>query len=62
MLIVRELQTMMPAQGAYYHWIKRAFGPFAGFPAGWNNWVVSWLDVSVYPAFAAMYLTAFISG
>ena len=60
MLIVRELQTMMPAQGAYYHWIKRAFGPFAGFLAGWNNWVVSWLDVSIYPVFAAMYLTAFI--
>ena len=60
MLIVRELQTMMPAQGAYYHWVKRAFGPFAGFLAGWNNWVVSWLDVSIYPVFAAMYLSAFI--
>jgi amino acid transporter len=57
-LIVRELQTMMPAQGAYYHWVKRAFGPFAGFLAGWNNWVVSWLDVSIYPVFAALYLSA----
>jgi amino acid transporter len=60
LLIVRELQTMMPAQGGYYHWVKRAFGPFAGFLAGWNNWVVSWLDVSIYPVFAAMYLSAFI--
>lgn len=60
LLIVRELQTMMPAQGGYYHWIKRAFGPFAGFLAGWNNWVVSWLDVSIYPVFAALYLSAFI--
>ena len=60
LLIVQELQTMMPAQGAYYHWVKRAFGPFAGFLAGWNNWVVSWLDVSIYPVFAAMYLSAFI--
>jgi amino acid transporter len=60
MLIVRELQTMMPAQGGYYHWVKRAFGPFAGFLAGWNNWVVSWLDVSIYPVFAALYLSAFI--
>ena len=51
---------MMPAQGGYYHWIKRAFGPFAGFLAGWNNWVVSWLDVSIYPVFAALYLSAFI--
>src|SRR5512136_1251614 len=60
LLIVQELQTMMPAQGGYYHWIKRAFGPFAGFLAGWNNWVVSWLDVSIYPVFAALYLSAFI--
>ena len=60
LLIVQELQTMMPAQGGYYHWIKRAFGPFAGFLAGWNNWVVSWLDVSIYPVLAAMYLSAFI--
>ena len=60
LLIVRELQTMMPAQGAYYHWVKRAFGPFTGFLAGWNNWVVSWLDVSIYPVFAAMYMTALI--
>ena len=51
---------MMPAQGGYYHWVKRAFGPFAGFLAGWNNWVVSWLDVSIYPVFAALYLSAFI--
>lgn len=60
LLIVQELQTMMPAQGGYYHWVKRAFGPFAGFLAGWNNWVVSWLDVSIYPVFAALYLSAFI--
>jgi amino acid transporter len=60
LLIVQELQTMMPAQGGYYHWVKRAFGPFAGFLAGWNNWVVAWLDVSIYPVFAAMYLSAFI--
>ena len=60
MFIVQELQTMMPAQGGYYHWVKRAFGPFAGFLAGWNNWVVSWLDVSIYPVLAALYLSAFI--
>ena len=60
LLIVQELQTMMPAQGGYYHWVKRAFGPFAGFLAGWNNWVVSWLDVSIYPVWAAMYLSVFI--
>jgi len=33
MLMVRELQSMMPREGGYYHWIKQAFGPFAGFLA-----------------------------
>jgi amino acid transporter len=59
-LMVRELSTMMPAQGGYYHWVKTAFGPFAGFLAGWNNWVVSWLDVAIYPVLAVTYLRHFI--
>jgi amino acid transporter len=59
-LMVRELGSMMPVEGSYYHWVKRAFGPFAGFMAGWNNWVVSWLDVAIYPVFAASYLSYFI--
>ncbi len=59
-LMVREMNSMMPAEGGYYHWIKVAFGPFAGFMAGWSNWVVSWLDVSIYPVLAATYLSYFI--
>ena len=59
-LMVRELSTMMPSEGGYYHWVKKAFGPFAGFMAGWNNWVVSWLDVTIYPVLAAYYLSFFI--
>lgn len=58
-LMVRELGSMMPVEGGYYHWVKRAFGPFAGFMAGWNNWVVSWLDVAIYPVLAATYLAYF---
>jgi amino acid transporter len=60
MLMVRELQSMMPVEGAYYHWLKRAFGPFVGFMGGWMNWVVSWVDVSIYPVLAATYLSFFI--
>lgn len=41
MLMVREMQSMMPVEGGYYHWVKQAFGPFAGFMSGWMNWVVS---------------------
>ncbi len=60
MLMVREMQSMMPVEGGYYHWLKRAFGPFTGFMGGWMNWVVSWVDVSIYPVLAAYYLGYFI--
>ena len=55
-LMVRELQSMMPVEGGYYHWTKQAFGPFVGFMTGWMNWVVSWVDVSIYPVLAVGYL------
>ncbi len=61
LLMVRELSTMMPVEGGYYHWVKKAFGPFAGFLAGWNNWIVSLLDVPIYVVLAAYYLGYFIS-
>jgi len=47
MLMVREMQSLMPHEGGYYHWVKQAFGPFVGFLAGWMNWVVAWVDVSI---------------
>ncbi len=35
MLMVRELNSMMPVEGGYYHWIKQAFGGFAdSWPVG----------------------------
>ncbi len=59
-LMVRELQSMMPVEGGYYHWTKQAFGPFTGFLTGWMNWVVSWVDVAIYPVLAATYLSFFL--
>ena len=58
--MVREMQSMMPVEGGYYHWVKQAFGPFTGFMSGWMNWVVSWVDVSIYPVWTAWYLGYFI--
>jgi amino acid transporter len=60
MLMVREMSSMMPGEGGYYHWVKEAFGSFVGFLSGWMNWVFSWLDVSIYPVLAAYYLGYFI--
>jgi amino acid transporter len=60
MLMVREMQSMMPVEGGYYHWVKQAFGPFMGYMSGWINWVVSWVDVSIYPVWTAWYMSYFI--
>jgi amino acid transporter len=60
MLMVRELTSMMPAEGGYYHWVKQAFGPFWGFITGWMNLVVSWVDVAIYPVLAAYYIGFFV--
>lgn len=58
-LMVRELQSMMPVEGGYYHWTKQAFGPFTGFMTAWMNLVMSWVDVAIYPVLGAVYLGFF---
>jgi amino acid transporter len=62
--MVRELQSMMPAEGGYYHWTKQGFGkrvgPFTGFLAGWMNWVMSLVDVAIYPVLAVTYLSFWV--
>jgi amino acid transporter len=60
MLMVREMNSLMPHEGGYYHWVKQAFGSFVGFMGGWMNWVVAWVDVAIYPVWAAQYLSFFI--
>ncbi len=59
MLMVREMSSMMPVEGGYYHWVKQGLGPFWGFLTGWMNLVVSWVDVSIYPVLATYYLGYF---
>jgi APA family basic amino acid/polyamine antiporter len=34
-----ELGTMLPRSGAQYVYARRAFGDFAGFVVGWNDWI-----------------------
>jgi amino acid transporter len=60
MLMVREMQSMMPVEGSYYHWTKQAFGPATGFLTAWMNWVMSLVDVAIYPVFAVTYLSAWV--
>ena len=55
-LVVSELGTMMPVEGGYYHWVKTSVGPFWGFAEAWWTWVVSWVDLAIYPVLFVGYL------
>jgi amino acid transporter len=46
----------LPEEGGYVVWVRRAFGPFWGFQAGWWSWINSFVDVAVFPALFADYL------
>ena len=58
-LMVAELATMMPVEGGYYQWVKTGLGPFWGFQMGWWSWVVSWVDLAIYPVLFADYAAYF---
>ncbi len=34
-LLIGELASMLPEEGGYYRWVRRAFGPFWAFQNGW---------------------------
>jgi amino acid transporter len=48
-LIIGELSSMLPLEGGYYAWVKRAFGPFWAFQNGWITWCYSLVDMALYP-------------
>ncbi len=61
-LLVGELASMLPLEGGYYQWVKRAFGPFWGFWNGWLSWTYSLLDMAIYPVLLLQYLKFFAPG
>jgi amino acid transporter len=61
-LLVGELASMLPVEGGYYEWVKRAFGPFWGFWNGWLSWAYSLLDMAIYPVLLIQYLKFFVPG
>jgi amino acid transporter len=58
-LLVGELASMLPAEGGYYVWVRRAFGRFWGFWNGWLSWIYSLLDMAIYPVLLIQYLRFF---
>ena len=59
-LLIGELASMLPAEGGYYVWVRRAFGRFLGFWNGWLSWVYSLVDMAIYPVLAIQYLRFFV--
>jgi amino acid transporter len=58
-LIVAELASMLPEEGGYYRWVRRAFGEFWAFQNGWVTWLYSLVDMALYPVLFNAYLRWF---
>lgn len=58
-LAVAELASIMPENGGYYAWIKRALGPFWAVQAGVWILVFAVVDLALYPAMFVNYLAYF---
>ncbi len=58
-LLIGELASMLPEEGGYYRWVRRAFGPFWAFQNGWCTWLYSLVDMAIYPVLFAQYLAWF---
>ncbi len=58
-LLIGELASMLPVEGGYYQWVKRAFGRFWGFWNGWLSWTYSLVDMAIYPVLFLQYLRFF---
>lgn len=59
-LIIGELASMLPQEGGYYRWVRRAFGDFWAFQNGWYTWLYSLVDMAIYPALFNQYLAYFV--
>jgi amino acid transporter len=61
-LIIGELASMLPEEGGYYRWVRRAFGPFWAFQNAWLTWMYSLVDMALYPVLFNQYLAFFAPG
>jgi amino acid transporter len=54
-LVVLELNSMMPVEGGYYEWVKRGLGLSWAFFEGWWTWLYTFVDLAIYPVFFIEY-------
>src|SRR5436190_1277652 len=57
--VVLELNSMMPVEGGYYQWVKRALGLRWAFYEGWWTWLYTFADLAIYPVLFVTYLSFF---
>jgi amino acid transporter len=53
---------MMPVNGGYYQWVKKALGPHWGFCEGWWTWLYTFVDLAIYPVLFVTYAGFLIPG
>ncbi len=58
-LTVLELNGMMPVNGGYYQWVKRALGTRWGFYEGYWTWLYTFVDLAIYPVLFVEYASFF---
>ena len=58
-LVVLELNSMMPVEGGYYEWVKRGLGIKWAFFEGWWTWLYTFVDLAIYPVFFIEYAAFF---
>jgi amino acid transporter len=56
-LMAAELTALMPLEGGFYFWVKRALGPFAGFTEAYLTILYTAVDMAIYPVLFAAYLS-----
>jgi amino acid transporter len=56
-LMVGELASAMPCEGGFYHWVRKAMGPFWGFQEAWLSLAASVFDMAIYPTTFVLYLS-----
>ncbi len=61
-LMVLELNSLMPVNGGYYQWVKKALGLRWAFYEGWWTWLYTFVDLAIYPVLFVEYLGFFFPG
>ncbi len=54
--MIGELSSVLPEEGGYYAWVRRAMGNFWGFQEAWLSLIASVFDMAIYPTLFILYL------